>query len=159
MIGTEFNQELMHHWTHGVMPNPDFDKLHDRLLRSGVAPRHVARAISELRDHVEDIYREAIENGVSREAAMVQASERIGVIESIAQQYRSKPELKCWVYRHPRMARVVLPIACVMILPAIPFYAGVENAPLLARWCACLLLSALVTATMLLVMHLSIAVT
>ncbi len=141
------------------MPNPDFDELRDRLLRSGVAPRHVIRAISELRDHFEDIESEATEHGVPRKAAMVQASKRIGAIESIAQQYLSKPELKCWVYRHPRMARVILPIAYVMILPAIPIHAGIENAPFIARWCAILLLSAIVTATMLLVMHMSIAIT
>ncbi len=141
------------------MPNPDFDELRDRLLGSGVAPRHVVRAISELRDHFEDIESEVTEHGVPRKAAMVQASQRIGAIESIAQQYLSRPELQCWGYRHPRMARVILPIAYVMILPAIPIHAGVENAPFIARWCASLLASALVTATMLLVMHMSIAIT
>ena len=142
-----------------AMPNPDFDSLRVRLLRSGVAPRHVVRAISELRDHIEDIESEAVELGLPQEAARVQASERIGAIDSIAKQYLIRPELKCWIYRYPRTARVVLPIAYVMLLPAIPIFAGVENASVIGKWCVCLILSAFVTATMLLVMHLSIAIT
>jgi len=141
------------------MPSPDFDKLRKQLLHSGVAPRHVVRAISELQDHFDDIEYEATENGLQNEAAQLHASARIGTIESIKNQYLARPELKCWVYRYPRMARVILPIAYVMILPALPIIAGIENATFLARWCACLLLSALVTATMLLVMQLSITLT
>ena len=159
MIGIEFNQALICRWMRLAMPSPDFDKLRVRLLRSGVAPRYVVRAISELRDHIEDIESEAVELGLPQEAARAHASERIGAIESIAKQYLNKPELKRWVYRHPRTARVVLPIAYVMILPVIPIIAGIENAQFIARWCACMLLSAIVTATMLLVMHLSIAIT
>lgn len=141
------------------MPDPDFDSLRVRLLRSGVAPRHVVRAISELRDHIEDIESEAVELGLPHEAAKVQASERIGTIDSIARQYLTRPELKCWIYRYPRTARLVLPIAYFMLLPAIPIIAGVENAPIIGKWCVCLLLGALVTATMLFVMQLSIAIT
>lgn len=157
MIGIEFNQELIRRWMHQAMPNPDFDKLRVRLLRSGVAPRHVGRAISELRDHIEDLESEAVESGLLQEAATVQASERIGAIDSITKQYLIRPELKCWIYRHPRTARVVLPIAFIMLLPAIPIFAGVENAPVIGRWCVCSLLSTFVTATMLFGMHLSIA--
>lgn len=141
------------------MPDPDFDKLRVRLLRSGVAPQHVARAISELCDHLEDIENEFVEIGLPSETARLQASARIGTIDSIASQYLNRSELKCWAYRYPRTARVVLPIAFVMLLPAIPIVAGIENAPLIARWCACLVLSAFVTATMLLAMQLSIAIT
>ena len=141
------------------MPDPDFDILRVRLLRAGIAPRHVVRAISELRDHIEDIQIEAAALGLPQEASMAHASERIGAIETIASQYLNKPDLKCWVYRHPRTARVVLPVAYVMLLPAIPIFAGIQNAPFIVRWCACMLLSALVTATMLLVMQMSIAIT
>ena len=141
------------------MPDPDFDRLRDRLLRSGVAPQHVTRAVSELRDHLEDLESEAAEFGLSQNAARVQAGERIGAIESIAKQYQNKPELKCWIYRYPQTARIVLPLAYVMLLPAILIFAGIDNAQLIARWCACLVISAFVTAAILLVMQLSIAIT
>lgn len=140
------------------MPRIDFDNFRERLLSSGVALQYVGRAVSELRDHCEDIESEIAEHGVSPESAEAQAIERIGAIEVIAQQYLSKPDLKCWAYRHPRMARAILPVANVLILPLIPVFAGVENAQFVTRWCACLLLSAFVTATMLLLMQISIAI-
>lgn len=141
------------------MPSPDFDMLCDRLLRSGVAARHVSRAISELRDHFEDIACEVAENGATPKSASQQASERIGDVELIAQQYLSRPELKSWIYRHPQMARIVLPLAYVMALPSIPIHAGLEMASFIGKWCACFLLSAFVTAALLLLMHVSIAIT
>ena len=159
MIGIEFNPVLIRRWVCQAMPSPDFDRLRVRLLRSGVAPQHVVRAISELRDHVEDIESEAVEFGLPQDAARVQANERIGAIDSIAIQYLNKPKLKCWVYRHARTARVVLPIAYVMLLPALPILVAIEYAPSIKKWCACLILSAFVTAAMLLVMQLSIAIT
>jgi len=66
------------------MPSPDFDRLRTQLINSGVAPRHVARAVSELRDHLEDIASEGIQQGLSRDAAKLRANARIGALESIA---------------------------------------------------------------------------
>ena len=36
----------------------DFEHLRDRLLRAGVAPRHVARYLTELTEHFEDLIAE-----------------------------------------------------------------------------------------------------
>jgi hypothetical protein len=140
------------------MPDPDFGSLRDHLLRSGVAPRHVLRTISELTDHYEDLEREAIERGLPPPEARQLANERIGATRTIAQHVLHRPELKSWVYRYPQLARVALPLAYVMLLPVIPLYAGIANAPAIARWFSCLLLSALVTAAMLLAMQISIAI-
>jgi hypothetical protein len=148
----------MHRWMRRIMPSPEFDRLRAQLINSGVAPRHVARAILELRDHLEDIESEGIKQGLSQDAAKRLANARIGTLESIASQYLEKAELKHWLCRHPWTARVVLPIAYVMVLPAIPIFAGIKNAAFIARWCACLILGAFVTATMLLLMQISIAI-
>jgi len=156
MIGIESNPELMHHWTHRVMHRSDLENLQMRLFHSGVAPRYVARAISELRDHLEDVEREAAGRGITGEAATALTNERLGAIESIAQQYLSKPELRHWIYRYPQLARVVLPITYVVALLAMPIYAGVDNASSIGKWCACLMVSAVVTVSMLLLMQLSI---
>jgi hypothetical protein len=61
------------------------------------------------------------------------------------------------MHRCPRLARLVLPVAYVVMLPLAPVYAGVANAPIIARWCTCLFLSGLITAAMFLVMQFSIA--
>jgi hypothetical protein len=148
----------MHRWMRRVMPSPDFDRLRVQLINSGMAPRHVARAVLELRDHLEDIENECVEQGLSQDDAKLQANARIGALESIASQYLEKPKLKLWVFQYPWTARVVLPITYVMVLPAIPIFAGVRNAAFIARWCACLILGAFVTAAMLLLMQISIAI-
>ena len=134
----------------------DLEMLQKRLLRSGVAPRYVVRVISELRDHLEDVECEAADRGISREAATTMANERLGAIEPIAQQYLSKPELRHWIYRYPQLARAVLPITYVLALLAVPIYVGVDNASSIGKWCACLMVSAVVTVSMLLLMQLSI---
>jgi len=41
------------------MHEPDFHSLRERLLRGGVAPKHVRRTIAELRDHHADLFAEA----------------------------------------------------------------------------------------------------
>ena len=64
-----------------------------------------------------------------------------------------------WIYRYPRVARIVLPMAYVAVLPLAPVQAGMANAGLLARWGAALMLSAGVTAAMLLAMQLAIVLT
>lgn len=146
----------MRPWVRPAMGNNGFDTLRDRLLDSGVAPRFAARAVAELRDHFEDIEDEAAENGLSSEAAASLATDRLGDIEAIAQQYVGRPEMLCWFYRYPRLARVVLPVAYALLLPALPVSAGIRHAPSMGKWCASFLLSGLVTLAILLAMQLPI---
>ena len=40
------------------MPQPRFDRLTERLLTAGIAPRHVRRYARELSDHYDDLVRE-----------------------------------------------------------------------------------------------------
>lgn len=140
------------------MREHDLKQLRDRLLQSGVTPRHVGRAISELRDHCGDLEAEALARGLSPVAAQADAMHRIGDLDVIARGFESATNLKLWVFRYPRAARFILPAAYYLMLPAIPLHAGLNNAPVIARWGAALLLSALVTAGMLLAMQLSIAI-
>ena len=149
----------MRPWMRRAMPRAALETLRDRLLHSGIAPRYVVRAVSELEDHLEDVESEATEYGVARETAVAQAAERIGAIESIAQQYLSRPEMLCWPHRFPRLARVLLPLAYVLMLPAMPIYAGIRYAPSIGKWCASLFLGGLVTAALLLLMQMSIVLT
>lgn len=139
------------------MPESGFDILRDHLLESGVAPRHVSRIVSELYDHQADLEREAIEHGLSADLAAVRARQLLGTDATIAAHVLSRPELKSWMHRYPHVARLILPVAYVAILPLAPIHASVANAPAIVRWVACLMLSALVTAALLLAMQMSIA--
>ena len=138
------------------MSSAALHELRGRLLRSGIAPRYVERTIAELQDHLDDVEREAEENGLTRAAAEALAIERIGDFESITRQYRQLPELRCWFYRYPRLARAVLPVAYVGALLTAPITSGIDNASLIGKWCACMFLSAIATASMMLLLHVSI---
>lgn len=140
-----------------AMPDRGLDMLRKQLLESGVAPRHVARLVSELSDHFDDLETEAIREGLSSERAAETARERIGDANLIAQQVLSDPELRCWFHRYPRLARILLPLVYVLLLPAAPLYAGFAHAPAIGRWFVCLMLSSLVTASLFLAMQISIA--
>ena len=61
-----------------------FDHLSERLLRAGIAPRHVRRYARELSDHFDDLVREETATGSSRELAEARALSRLGNDEDLA---------------------------------------------------------------------------
>lgn len=140
------------------MPEPNLERLRKQLLESGVGPRHVVRVVAELSDHLEDLEIEALRRGQCREAARAEAIDRLGDATVIAEHVLERPEFKCWIYRFPHLARILLPFAYFLVLPAAPISACVAHAPTIGRWCASLLISALVTSGMMLVMQIAIAI-
>lgn len=138
------------------MPDPDFTRLEARLLQNGIATRHVRRTLGELEDHYRDLVDEASESGASPEDARNDAAARLGEMDDVVAGMLACRELRGWAYRYPRAAILFYPLACLFALPAVPVIAGISNAPVLARWGASLLLAGLFTATMLLVLQLSI---
>ncbi len=141
------------------MPEQSFDELRSYLLNSGIALRHVKRTITELHDHLEDLENEARSDGIAPIEALAYAEMRIGEHKLIARHVLAKTELKIWIYRYPRIARLYLPVAYLLLLPTAPVFAGVENASAIARWSTSLIVSAAVTAAMLLLMQIAITLT
>ena len=141
------------------MCRPDFGDLRSRLLRSGVALRHVKRTELELGEHFDDLVDGGIASGLDRTAAERHATRALGDIKNIAAEIGARPELRSWAASYPRLALVFYPVACVAVLPAVPIIAGVANASHVGRWIACAVMSGLVTAAMLLVLQLSITLT
>ena len=138
------------------MREPDFNELARRLLESGIAPRHAHRAVNEIRDHYDDLVDAAVDAGASSRDARRQAAVALGDVDNLVAGMSECRELKTWAFRYPRAAIVLYPLACIAALPAMPVYAGIANAPLLVRWGASLLLAGLFTASLLLVLQLSI---
>jgi hypothetical protein len=136
-----------------------FDALRAELLESGVAPRHVRRIVAELDDHLDDLCREARLEGMSETDARDWAMQRIGDQRQIARRMLASADLRAWVYRYPKIARWYLPVAYALLLPAYPVFAGIANAGIVLRWSAALMLSAGVTAGMMLILQLAIATT
>jgi len=141
------------------MAKRPFKDFECHLLNRGVAPRHVRRITNELIDHLEDLRIEALEDGLPADQAQQQAANRLGDPKLIAERILENAEFKTWVYRYPRVARMYLPVAYVLLVPAIPVLAGIRNPATVVRWGAALMLSGAVTAAMFLFMQLSIVLT
>jgi hypothetical protein len=83
------------------MRDLDLRELRVRLLRGGVAPKHVNRTLKELRHHFADLEQKALSEGLSRKEAAARASEQIGDTELVIEEALARPELKSWAYRWP----------------------------------------------------------
>lgn len=138
------------------MPRPDFEWMRNEMLRKGVSARVVARTVAELDEHYSDLESEGLRSGMTSAEAGHFAARQLGQPEALVAQVSQRTELHGWMYRYPRMARVLLPVAWIVLQPVRPVLAGVEHFSSIVRWSACLLLSALVTASMMLVMQLSL---
>ena len=138
------------------MREPDFNELANRLLQSGVAPRHAHRMVNEIRDHYDDLVDAAVDAGQTLREARHVAGGELGRFDDLVREVSTRRELKTWAFRYPHAAIIVYPLACLAALPAVPVFAGIANAPSLARWGASLLAAGLFTAGLLLVLQLSI---
>jgi hypothetical protein len=87
-----------------------FAALAERLLREGVAPRHVARLVLELRAHFEDLVAEARAGGLSLPESESRAAARLGTDEVLAASILARPELRSWARQRPWLAFVLLPL-------------------------------------------------
>ncbi len=91
------------------MPSP-FNELRERLLRAGVAPRHVRRYLHELRDHLADLRAEEIRTGRSPQEAESAAFARLGSIDDLARAMTSKRNFQSFTARAPWAAFGLLPL-------------------------------------------------
>lgn len=78
-----------------------FRELRERLLRAGVAPRHVRRYLTELREHLADLTEEEERAGHSRAEAEARAFQRLGSVEDLARTMIARQELRSWTARAP----------------------------------------------------------
>jgi hypothetical protein len=83
------------------MSQPPFDRLSERLLHAGIAPRHVRRYVRELSDHFDDLVREEKAGGAARDRAGTRALSRLGNDDDLANAMLSRPELRSLTARYP----------------------------------------------------------
>lgn len=138
------------------MPDTGFDNLRDYLLTSGMSPRYVRRAVAELKDHRADLLAEAESLGLSGEAAEKYASERLGDPADIGKCMARIEGHRAWIYRYPQLARLYLPVVYFAAVPFARVIADSGETRGFLRWGAATMLSAAVTAAMLLGMQLAI---
>ncbi|MCH9694812.1 MAG: hypothetical protein K0U72_09915 [Gammaproteobacteria bacterium] len=138
------------------MRDLDFNALASELIGNGISPRHAHRTVNELRDHYDDLVDAAVDAGANSKRARRHAAQQLGSMDDFVAAMASQRELKTWAFRYPRLAVVVYPLACVAVLPAFPVFAGMAHRDLLTRWGTALLAAGLITATMMLVLQLTI---
>ncbi|MBB6251990.1 hypothetical protein [Nitrospirillum iridis] len=78
-----------------------FDRLHERLLTAGIAPRHARRYITELREHASDLTAEEMAAGCSRIDAETRALARLGNQDELAQALLRRGDFRSWGARAP----------------------------------------------------------
>lgn len=78
-----------------------FDELRERLLRAGVAPRHVRRYLSELGDHLSDLKMDERSAGRSPADAEAAALIRLGGMDDLANAMIEKRQFRSWSNRAP----------------------------------------------------------
>ncbi len=106
-----------------------FDRLEDRLLRGGIAPRHVRRTLTELREHYDDALRDEQAKG-AYDAAQA-AWQRLGTENDIAQSVLARRELHALSARFPRAVFGAGPLVLWFAITALslsPFAFGLNAA-------------------------------
>ena len=95
---------------------PLLKELKERLLRRGLAPRHVARYLEELEDHLKDLASAGVAAGLSSDKADESAFAKIGTVDALESVACERRELYAWSYRMPWMPFLVLPALAVPII-------------------------------------------
>ncbi len=96
------------------MLQPRFDQLRERLLRAGIAPRHVRRYVGELRDHFDDLVREETARGAARNTAEAKARARLGSDGDLVEVMLARPGMRSVAARYPWAVFGLGPIALVL---------------------------------------------
>lgn len=92
-----------------------FERLSERLLHAGIAPRHVRRYVRELSDHFDDLVREEKAHGSSRELAETRALSRLGTDDDLAEAMLARPEMRSLTSRYPWAVFGIGPIALLVL--------------------------------------------
>jgi hypothetical protein len=92
------------------MRSNHFWALRERLLREGVAPKHVRRTVTELEAHRQDIVVELRDRGVPAAQAEVEARARLGSDDALAASVLARPELRSWARKRPWAAFTIVPV-------------------------------------------------
>jgi hypothetical protein len=87
-----------------------FHELRERLLRAGVAPRHVQRYLNELTDHLADLRTEEERAGRSPADAESAALNRLGGMDELARAMMERRDVQAWSVRAPWATFGVAPV-------------------------------------------------
>ena len=104
----------------GPFEAPHFANLEDRLLRGGIAPRHVKRYLRELDEHLADLIQSQREAGHDEQAALLRARARLGPDAELAEAMLSQRDFRSFSARFPWAVFGLLPPLGVILGVALP---------------------------------------
>ena len=91
------------------MAGDSFTSLRERLLRAGIAPRHVRRYLRELTDHLADLTERQRAAGYDEENATIRARALLGDDAELAAAMEEQPGFRSIVARYPWLMFGILP--------------------------------------------------
>lgn len=97
-----------------------FEPLRERLLRAGIAPRHVRRYLRELSEHLADLTAEQRAAGYDEENAAIRARALLGDDAELATAMEEQPGFRSLVARFPWLVFGVVPPIIMFICTAFP---------------------------------------
>jgi hypothetical protein len=98
------------------MPDRRFDDLREALLRAGVAPRHVRRAILEIEGHFRQLVDDGLARGDSEDDAHIEARDLLGTDQTLIHRYADLPELRAWSSRWTSVWFTIVPLVSFVAL-------------------------------------------
>ncbi|HEY7335530.1 MAG TPA: permease prefix domain 1-containing protein [Bryobacteraceae bacterium] len=99
-----------------------FGDLRERLLRAGIAPRHVRRYLAELSEHLADLTAEEERAGRSRADAESRALARLGTTDELAQAIIARREFLSWSASAPWALFTLAPLCMAAAYFVAAFY-------------------------------------
>jgi len=128
------------------MHSSQWNSLRSSLIQGGVPLWRAQRAIAELREHYLDLEAEALDAGLTPADAATDAAIRLGNLPELASEYLGHAELTTW-WGKSQVAQLCTASASTI---------WQEHSGFAARWCFAMLSGALVTFTLLLMLHITI---
>lgn len=95
-----------------------FSELQEKLLRAGVGPRYIQRALVEIETHFAQLIEEELNRGASDAEARLKAGRRLGSNEVLVQGYAARPELRAWSRRWPAIWFTLMALVSYFVLLA-----------------------------------------
>jgi hypothetical protein len=97
-----------------------FESISERLLKAGVAPRHVSWYVGELEDHLDELKMQFRRSGCSGEEAELLARARLGDENELVLAMLEQPGVRAWSTRMPWLVFSVVPTGMALALFFIP---------------------------------------
>jgi hypothetical protein len=93
-----------------------FENVREQLLRAGIAPRHVNRYVTELREHLADLVTRERATGLDAREAEAKARTILGSDAQLTQAMLDRSPPRSWAVKAPWAVFGLLPVAAIIAL-------------------------------------------